>query len=545
MGEDTMKHKIISMVLCLMLCMVFMPAAAYADNAKTAPEGSWTDYAAADFAGGNGTVGDPYQIATPEQLAKLAKEVNSGIYGQTHSNEYFKLTANLDLSAHRWIPIGTGAGASSFHAFSGYFDGNGKTINGLYVDESQYSAGLFGHFSGYEIKDLTIKDGYVKTGSGDQDGAGILIGSATRGNGMSISVENCSVSGTVESTGVATGGLAGYNSYGSYKNCTADVTINGAGKAGGFVGEEFSGKYEDCVARGKVNGSWSVGGFVGVLFYESDVEHCASYGKVTAKDWNCGGFAGYVENNVKISNSVAFSDVESKVNGFEPKAGGFVGTNDNSTISNSHAAGAITMASSDYKAGGFVGVNTNGKFEQTSFDSDKNEGLRATGGKASADEEGIAARSTQAVKANICKDYDYKHNGIRVEGKDATCTEDGWKDYYKCEACGSLYADNDLTNMIDAPEAIKATGHTFDDWKVTKEATATEKGEKQRVCSKCQFVETAEIPAIGTANATDPEKDNADKSAETGDNSNIVLYGLLALLAAGGAAGTFYRRRKA
>ena len=99
--------------------------------------------------------------------------------------------------------------------------------------------------------------------------------------------------------------------------------------------------------------------------------------------------------------------------------------------------------------------------------------------------------------------------------------------------------------MIDAPEAIKATGHTFDDWKVTKEATATEKGEKQRVCSKCQFVETAEIPAIGTANATDPEKDNADKSAETGDNSNIVLYGLLALLAAGGAAGTFYRRRKA
>ena len=54
----------------------------------------------------------------------------------------------------------------------------------------------------------------------------------------------------------------------------------------------------------------------------------------------------------------------------------------------------------------------------------------------------------------------------------------------------------------------------------------------------------AEDPGAGEAAAA-PAKDNADKSAETGDDSNVVLYGILALLAAGGAAGMLYRRRKA
>ncbi len=76
-----MKHKIIPMIVCLMLCVALMPAAAYADNAKTTPAeplGIWTDHAAAAFAGGSGTAEDPYQIATPQQMAKLAADINSG-----------------------------------------------------------------------------------------------------------------------------------------------------------------------------------------------------------------------------------------------------------------------------------------------------------------------------------------------------------------------------------------------------------------------------------------------------------------------------------
>lgn len=545
-----MKKRVVYMLLCFMLCMASIPAAAFADSETPAvPATEWSGYAATAFAGGSGTEADPYQIETAEQLAKLAKDVNSGVVGQTHSGEYFKLTEDIDLSAHRWIPIGSGSASKSFHAFSGYFDGNDKTITGMYVDESteKYSAGLFGNVTGYEIKNLKIKDAYVKTESGDgTENAGILIGSATQGYGMTTSVKDCSVSGIVESGSARTGGLAGYNSYGTYENCTADVKVKGAGKAGGFVGEDFSGTYKNCTAEGNVGGSWSVGGFAGVLFSESKADHCAAQGKVTASDWNAGGFAGYVQDGVTISNCVAAGDVESTVDVLEPKVGGFAGTVDArtadgkckaNTVSNSHAAGKVTRPSNDIKAGGFAGalVETN-NFASCSFDVEKNAALKAKGGTEAAEIEGVEAALTQKVKANVCRDYYGKHELKEVPGKAANCLEDGVETYWMCDNCGSMYSDKEQMTMITEPVVIKATGHKFGEWKVIKEATASEKGEKQRTCQVCQFVEKAEIPATGA-----PVN---DKSAATGDSSMPILYGILALAALAGAGAVIVTRKK-
>lgn len=541
-----MKKRVVYMLLCFMLCMASIPAAAFADSeTPTVPDTEWSDYVATAFAGGSGTEADPYQIETPEQLAKLAVDVNSGIYGQTHSGEYFKLTKDIDLSAHRWIPIGSGSAIGSFHAFSGYFDGNDKTITGLRVDESDdhSSAGLFGNVTGYEIKNLKIKDAYVKTESvGNKiENAGILIGSATQGYGMTTSVKDCSVSGIVESGSARNGGLAGYNSYGTYENCTADVKVKGAGKAGGFVGEDFSGTYKNCTAEGNVSGSWSVGGFAGVLFFESKADHCAAQGKVTASNWNAGGFAGYVEEGVTISNCVAAGDIESTVDGWEPKVGGFAGTVDGhskaNTVSNSHAAGKVTSASKDIKAGGFAGalVETN-NFASCSFDVEKNVALKAKGGTEAAEIEGVEAASTQKVKANVCRDYYGKHELKEVPGKAANCLEDGVETYWMCDNCRSMYSDKEQMTMITEPVVIKATGHKFGEWKVIKEATASEKGEKQRTCQVCQFVEKAEIPATGA-----PVN---DKSAATGDSSMPILYGILALAALAGACAVIVTRKK-
>ena len=118
------------------------------------------------------------------------------------------LVNDLDLSVHRWIPIGGGAQANggSTYSFHGDFDGNGKTIRDLYVDESgrEFSAVLFGCYTGGMIKNLTVEDAYVKTeGEYDEDyygyreAAGILIGDGTQGYGQETLVENCHVSGTV------------------------------------------------------------------------------------------------------------------------------------------------------------------------------------------------------------------------------------------------------------------------------------------------------------------------------------------------------------
>lgn len=83
----------------------------------------------------------------------------------------------------------------------------------------------------------------------------------------------------------------------------------------------------------------------------------------------------------------------------------------------------------------------------------------------------------------------------------------------------------------------KATGHDMGDWKVTKKAKPGVEGAKERSCKNCDYTETAVIPAEKPA-------DEDGKSARTGDDTNIALYGLLAILAAAGACGTLYRRKK-
>lgn len=82
-------------------------------------------------------------------------------------------------------------------------------------------------------------------------------------------------------------------------------------------------------------------------------------------------------------------------------------------------------------------------------------------------------------------------------------------------------------NSITVSVTVNAE-HTFGDWHVTKDATATEKGVKERICSVCGYKETAEVPAIGIPEEpSTPESpdDSGDTNApQTGDSSNIALW---------------------
>ena len=94
-------------------------------------------------------------------------------------------------------------------------------------------------------------------------------------------------------------------------------------------------------------------------------------------------------------------------------------------------------------------------------------------------------------------------------GGTATCTAKK-----KCEVCGQSYSEPDPNNHThlsgwasDETHHWKdcadcnATGidnaaHTFDDWIIDKEPTATEAGLKHRTCSVCHYKETATIPSV-------------------------------------------------
>ena len=456
------RKTLVSILISLLLCVGLLPLKALA--ATAVPSGEWTDYAAGSFASGNGTKEDPYIINSPEQLAKLAKDINSKIADQkyTHNKECFLLGKDIDLSAHRWIPIGSGTSTGSFQSFTGYFDGANKTISGLYVDESseKFSAGLFGHVSGIEIKNVIIKDGYIKTeaipkSSDDDivDAAGLLIGSATQGHGLSTTVSNCHVSGTIESNSALTGGLAGYNSYGTYKGCSTDITINGHCCSGGFIGSDFSGNYENCTAKGNLSGEWRVGGFAGILFWESKAKNCIADVKVTANDWNAGGFVGYIEENVTIHNCNSYGDVHSKVNRWEPKVGGFTGiSNLNCSIDNSYAAGKVTAESTDYKAGGFVGYDNGGTVTSCSYDAKKNPELKGVGETKTAGTNSILPQDN--VLSIICTAYYGNHDwdeSKEIIKEKPTAVKEGSKGYL-CKRCGDYKEIAKIKPILPSPK---------------------------------------------------------------------------------------------
>ena len=75
-----------------------------------------------------------------------------------------------------------------------------------------------------------------------------------------------------------------------------------------------------------------------------------------------------------------------------------------------------------------------------------------------------------------------KHEHVKENIVPATCTEDGSKTVV-CEDCGETIST----------EVIPATGHSFGEWTVTKEATCFEDGEESRTCSVCKYVETRPI----------------------------------------------------
>lgn len=495
-----MKHKLHSQIFAVLLSLVLSVALLPATVFAASPEGVWTDYAASGFAGGTGTEADPYQIATAEQLAKLSNDVSGGT---SYQGTFFVLTENIDLSAHRWTPIGIykweETGTTINNSFQGFLDGNDKTISGMFVDEriDHYCGGLFGKIniqkngSPVGAKDLIITGATVyvdETGLSECSGA-ILAGNVMGSDTQSVVFENITVSGSVYVTRTNgynnIGGMLGYASWVKATNCHADgVSISGASNCGGFVGNDSGSIYENCTASGTIDGAWVVGGFVGYSASAtwqdsagaSTYTKCSADVDVSGNDWRVGGFVGFAEYG-QFNNCVAYGDVTSIVTGWEPKVGGFVGEDSsNVNITACHAAGVVTGVSSDYQAGGFIGAYSGGIFTGCSFDSEKNPDLNVAG-EGTIASDAVTGEESAVVLSSICEDYfgSHQYSSEWTVDTEATCTTNGSK-YQPCERCG---AKGNITE-------IPATGHSLIKTEV-KDPTCTEAGNIEYwYCNDCQ-----------------------------------------------------------
>lgn len=111
--------------------LVLLALFAFTAQGAWAQSGNWSEYAATQYAQGDGTSKDPWVITTAEELAYFAKQLT--IRDNTYSGKYFVLGADIDLAEHYWTPAGRLEYSDGKRAFSGIFDGNGHTIKNMSV----------------------------------------------------------------------------------------------------------------------------------------------------------------------------------------------------------------------------------------------------------------------------------------------------------------------------------------------------------------------------------------------------------------------------
>ena len=91
---------------------------------------------------------------------------------------------------------------------------------------------------------------------------------------------------------------------------------------------------------------------------------------------------------------------------------------------------------------------------------------------------------------------EHEHSLEYHAAKPVTCTENGNIEYWECTGCHKYFSDEQgETEITDKNSVIIVTeGHKWGEWETVKQATCTEEGEKQRICSRCLHSETETLP---------------------------------------------------
>ncbi|MBQ4561741.1 MAG: hypothetical protein IJA55_05410 [Clostridia bacterium] len=289
---------------------------------------------ATEFAGGDGSEDDPYQISNAAELALLhekmtaeAKELKS-----EYKDAYYVLTADITINDisdfdnwsntapdYSWMPIGFDT-----VEFDGVFDGKGYTVSGLYINTNCGTAGEnltndYGLFEkvGGTVKNVNLDSSYIAV-SGNSCNVGGITGQLLY-EGV---IDGCSVNAIFDCYDATCGGVAG-NANGGVDRGMVDE------------GEERGINYstiKNCSFAGKItqvkDGAMSyIGGLAGVC--NGNIDHCDNNGELIFTGDNVdsvGGVAGVMyEGKISSCNNNGTLNCEIKDGEYLAVAGGIAG----------------------------------------------------------------------------------------------------------------------------------------------------------------------------------------------------------------------------
>lgn len=233
------------------------------------------------------TADKAYTITTIAGLDLLAQNVNAGT---GYSGTYFKLGKDIEYNkntANNFTPIGYTIIDENNQAierpFRGHFDGNGKTISGINLNNSDVdNHGIFGPVNG-TVKNLVVSNCSIVADHNIGAIVGVLHGT----------IENCHVGSDVTLSGHKhVGGIAGWCAA-TIKGCTSAATITGtnssddnANRLGGIVGATNGpSSLTDNLFTGAINGKLEE--YIGAIFGWGN-----EYATLTNNVYTSAGFGG-------------------------------------------------------------------------------------------------------------------------------------------------------------------------------------------------------------------------------------------------------------
>lgn len=443
-----------------------------------------------------------------------------------------------------WLPIGKiNSDNGERMLYAGIFDGKEHSISGLYANLydvpvedpgniyiNKNRAGLFGLYAGV-TRNLRILDSYMR---GEHDIGGIC------GRNEGGTIQNCYSAATVCGDSYI-GGICGRSRSNSIiENCYNAGNVYGNGRSiGGICGYNFS-TIENCYNVGKVNGKFYVGGIVGESSgYDNTIwiKDCYNRGNVIGDTKDIGGIGGYIGSSL-VENCYSQATVSGNTN-----VGGICGNSNKVDFQNAYY-------DSNLYTGNAIGYLKDATIKQTegkpsqAFESgeiayllqaDREEpvwGQTLSGNDVQAYPILGGARVYQNITYQDCakdeahtvytyaneqKQESYDYTLQEVKAKEPKCTEAGNKAYYKCSACGKLYADQEGTNEVSANTVVvPAKGHSFT-WIIDREATEQAEGSRHEECSICHEKKAAvAIPKLpsSTQPSQKPSESPSQKPSE-------------------------------